>query len=64
MRVGDVFTIEPIIVAAPDYELFELDDDWTIGVESGAKCAMFEHSVMVTENGCEVLTQQLESHQV
>jgi hypothetical protein len=41
MRVGDVFTIEPIIVAAPDYDLFELDDNWTVGmsrVAPDARC--------------------------
>lgn len=58
MRVGDVFTIEPIVVAAPDYDLFELDDNWTVGIENGDRCAMFEHSVIVTENGCEILTQE------
>jgi methionine aminopeptidase len=54
--VSQVFTIEPIVVAAPDYELFQLDDKWTIGIVSEAKCAMFEHSVMVHESGCHVLT--------
>jgi len=56
MCAGDVFTIEPIVVAAPDYRLFLLDDNWTVGVESGAKCAMFEHSLLVTDSGCEILT--------
>lgn len=56
MAVGDVFTIEPIVVAAPAYRLFLLDDNWTVGVESGAKCAMFEHAVQVTDSGCEILT--------
>jgi hypothetical protein len=54
--VLQVFTIEPIVVAAPDYELFQLDDKWTIGIVGEAKCAMFEHSVMVHESGCHVLT--------
>jgi hypothetical protein len=66
MTTGEVFTIEPIVVAAPSYDLFQLDDKWTVGIKAGSRCAMFEHAVMVSENGCSVLTageQQQEDQQ-
>jgi len=33
-----------------------LDDDWTVVTLDGALSAQFEHTVLVTETGCEVLT--------
>jgi len=54
MQTGDVFTIEPIVVAAPSYRLKTLDDNWSIVTR--ALSAMFEHTVRVDDDGCEVLT--------
>jgi methionyl aminopeptidase len=33
-----------------------LDDDWTVVTADGSLSAQFEHTVLVTEEGCEVLT--------
>lgn len=33
------------------------DDDWTISTRDGSLAAHFEHTVMVTEDGVEILTK-------
>ncbi|HEY3235277.1 MAG TPA: type I methionyl aminopeptidase, partial [Polyangiaceae bacterium] len=49
------FTIEPMINLG-SWEVTILDDDWTAITKDGALSAQFEHTVLVTEDGCEVLT--------
>lgn len=55
MVPGMVFTIEPMINAG-DYDCEILDDDWTVVTKDGSLSAQWEHTVLVTENGCEILT--------
>lgn len=56
LRVGMTFTIEPMItVGEPAVEV--LEDGWTAVTEDGSPSAQFEHTVVVTEDGCEVLTR-------
>jgi methionyl aminopeptidase len=52
---GMVFTIEPMINIGKK-ELRVLDDDWTVVTLDGSLSAQFEQTVLVTENGCRVLT--------
>lgn len=33
------------------------DDDWTVVTEDGSLSAQFEHTILVTEDGAEILTQ-------
>jgi methionyl aminopeptidase len=33
-----------------------LEDGWTVVTEDGSLSAQFEHTVFVTDDGCEVLT--------
>ncbi|KAK1933202.1 putative methionine aminopeptidase [Babesia divergens] len=55
MKPGQVFTIEPIICQGkPD--IYTWDDGWTIATCDSGLCAQFEHTVLVTLSGCEVLT--------
>jgi methionyl aminopeptidase len=55
LRAGMVFTIEPMInLGAPDVELDV--DGWTVRTRDGSLSAQFEHSVLVTADGAEVLT--------
>ena len=35
-----------------------LDDGWTVVTADGALSAQFEHTVLVSEAGCEVLTRR------
>ncbi|HJO25188.1 MAG: type I methionyl aminopeptidase [Myxococcota bacterium] len=58
---GMVFAIEPMVNAgAPDVEI--LDDEWTAVTVDGAASAHFEHTILVTDDGPEVLTQVAGSH--
>jgi methionyl aminopeptidase len=33
-----------------------LEDNWTVVTVDGSLCAHFEHTVAVTDEGCEILT--------
>jgi methionyl aminopeptidase len=55
MKAGMVFTIEPMINLG-GFETEVLDDDWTVITADGSWSAQFEHTILVTESGCEVLT--------
>lgn len=55
LRPGMIFTIEPMINVGT-WEVVVLDDDWTAVTADGQLSAQFEHTVLVTEGGCEVLT--------
>ncbi|TXK17455.1 type I methionyl aminopeptidase [Homoserinibacter sp. GY 40078] len=61
MRVGMVFTIEPMLtLGTPDTpgtaEWDAWDDDWTITTRDLSLTAQFEHTLVVTENGADILT--------
>lgn len=52
---GMVFTIEPMINQG-DYHLFvDADNDWTAITEDGSYSAQWEHTVLVTEDGVEII---------
>ncbi len=53
---GMLFTIEPMITEG-SYELGRIwPDGWTAPTRDGSRCAQFEHTMMVTATGVEVLT--------
>ena len=55
LRPGMIFTIEPMInIGRPDVKL--LDDGWTAVTRDRSLSAQFEHSIGITEDGCEVFT--------
>jgi methionyl aminopeptidase len=55
MRPGMTFTIEPMItLGSVNYKIW--DDDWTAVTADGKRTAQFEHTLLVTEDGYEVLT--------
>jgi methionyl aminopeptidase len=55
LKAGMTFTIEPMINLGT-WQVRILDDDWTAVTEDGALSAQFEHTLLVTLTGCEVLT--------
>jgi methionyl aminopeptidase len=55
VKSGMVFTIEPMINLG-HYACEVLDDDWTVVTADRSLSAQFEHTVLVTDSGCEVLT--------
>jgi methionyl aminopeptidase len=52
---GMIFTIEPMINAGRR-EIREMGDGWTIKTKDRSLSAQWEHTVLVTETGYEVLT--------
>lgn len=55
IKKGMVFAIEPMLnLGSPNIVL--LDDDWTIETEDYSPSAHFEHTVVVTDDGYEILT--------
>jgi methionyl aminopeptidase len=54
---GMVFTIEPMINVGT-WEVEVLDDGWTAVTKDRKLSAQFEHTILVTETGVEVLTQR------
>ncbi|MPY84768.1 MAG: type I methionyl aminopeptidase [Actinophytocola sp.] len=52
---GMTFTIEPMItLGTVDYDLW--DDDWTVTTKDKRWTAQFEHTLLVTGSGAEILT--------
>ncbi|MGB7448116.1 MAG: type I methionyl aminopeptidase [Ornithinimicrobium sp.] len=52
---GMTFTIEPMLnLGTPDWQ--EWDDGWTIVTADGRRSAQFEHTLLVTHDGAEILT--------
>ncbi|PVU97972.1 hypothetical protein BB560_001488 [Smittium megazygosporum] len=58
IKPGHVFTIEPMINEG-SYHDTTWPDNWTAATRDGKRSAQFEHTLLVTENGCEVLTARL-----
>lgn len=55
IKPGMTFTIEPMInIGGPDTKL--LKDGWTVITRDNSWSAQFEHTILVTENGSEILT--------
>ena len=55
LRAGMAFTIEPMVnLGRPEVSV--LADGWTVVTADGSLSAQFEHTVLVTEAGAEVLT--------
>ena len=56
MVPGMMFTIEPMINQG-GYELYiDQDNEWTSYTEDGKLSAQWENMILVTEDGCEILT--------
>ena len=55
LKAGMVIAVEPMLTAGKRYVAM-LDDDWTIVTEDGLPAAHFEHTVVVTKDGYEILT--------
>jgi methionyl aminopeptidase len=58
-RPGMSFTVEPMINAG-EFPVEVLDDDWTAVTKDRTLSAQFEHTVVVTEDGVEILTHRQE----
>jgi len=55
MEPGMTFTIEPMLnLGTHEWEMW--DDGWTVVTADGRRSAQFEHTILVTDGGAEVLT--------
>ena len=55
METGMIFTIEPMIsMGTGQHRIWS--DDWTAVTADGSRTAQFEHTVLVTDEGVEILT--------
>jgi methionyl aminopeptidase len=55
LREGMVFAIEPMVKLDPE-PVEVLDDDWTVVTANGGPAAHFEHTVVITDTGVEILS--------
>jgi methionyl aminopeptidase len=58
LKAGMVFTIEPMVNTGRFEVEVDPTDKWTVTTADGSLSAQFEHTVVVTKNGCEILTQR------
>ncbi|MGH3471523.1 MAG: type I methionyl aminopeptidase [Nocardioidaceae bacterium] len=55
MEPGMTFTIEPMLtLGTPEWDMW--DDNWTVVTKDRRRSAQFEHTLVVTDTGAEVLT--------
>jgi methionyl aminopeptidase len=56
IEVGMVFTVEPMItLGTADWDMWS--DDWTVTTKDKQHTAQFEHTILITEDGPEILTE-------
>ena len=59
LREGMVICIEPMLNLGTA-DIYILDDDWTIKTDDGMPAAHYEHTILVTKDGYEILTPRLD----
>lgn len=56
LHEGMIFTIEPMLTALPDANNHVLNDKWTVVTNNNCLSAQWEHTVLVTAVGVQILT--------
>lgn len=59
LREGMVICIEPMLNLGTA-DIYMLDDEWTIKTDDGKSAAHYEHTILVTKDGYEILTPRLD----
>ena len=59
MKPGHIFTIEPMINQGVQKDI-TWPDNWTAVTADGQRSAQFEHTLLITETGVEILTKRTE----
>ncbi len=57
LKPGMIIAIEPMLNLQGE-EIYMEEDDWTIKTQDGSPSAHFEHTVLVTEDGYNILTKR------
>ena len=60
LKEGMVICIEPMLNYGGKDDIYLLDDDWGVKTLDGNPAAHFEHTILVTKDGYEVLTPRLD----
>ncbi|MFB6422128.1 MAG: type I methionyl aminopeptidase [Candidatus Malihini olakiniferum] len=55
LKPGMAFTIEPMLNAG-NYRIRTMKDGWTVKTKDRSLSAQYEHTIVVTKNGCEIMT--------
>lgn len=58
MKPGMTFTIEPVVCMKDYHELSMLSDNWTVILPPNNPSAQWEHIVLITNDGHEILTMR------
>ncbi len=61
LKTGMCLTIEPMINAGERHSKL-LKDGWTVVTKDRSLSAQFEHTIVVTDTGCEILTLTIGRH--
>lgn len=56
LKVGDTICIEPMSCLGKPANYIDEDSNWTVRMKDGSIGCHCEHTILVTEDGCEVLT--------
>jgi methionyl aminopeptidase len=56
LQPGMTMTIEPMVNLGKYEVVTDRDDGWTVRTKDGSLSAQFEHTLCVTDDGCEILT--------
>jgi methionyl aminopeptidase len=56
LHSGMTIAVEPMATESGNYAVFMADDGWTILTKDGSWAAHFEHTVLITDGGHEILT--------
>ena len=62
LKEGMVICIEPMLNSGTA-DIYQLEDGWTIKTDDGKPSAHYEHTVLITSNGYEILTPRLEDEE-
>ena len=55
LKKGMAFTIEPMLNTG-DYRIRTMKDGWTVKTKDRGLSAQYEHTLVVTDDGCEIMT--------
>lgn len=55
LMAGMTIAVEPMVTAG-DYGVYTEDDDWTVRTDDGSLAAHYEHTILITDGECEILT--------
>ncbi|MBK4775570.1 type I methionyl aminopeptidase [Candidatus Pantoea edessiphila] len=59
LKKGMIFTIEPMVNIG-NHHVYTMIDGWTVKTKDQSLSAQYEHTILVTNNGCEILTLRKE----